>query len=197
MGQKCPRAALTPLATASARPVLRQRVEAQTAETAQMASPCGGPTCEPAWAGLGRRAGSQRRLRRIPDHASLGGLGGAAGDRRWRSPQRAKRGRDARGIACPPPGVNWDPPAQCRRGPLARRLAHSGEALAERRDLAPVDPFALGCTARERTPSARHCSATTTRPQACRESNTCAHKGGGSERHGRHKAHGLDMDFKA
>ena len=65
---------------------------------------------------------------------------------------------------------------------------HILEALAERRDLVPVDPFALGCTAHERTPSARRRSAITTRPQACRESNTCAHKGGGSERHGRQGA---------
>ena len=49
----------------------------------------------------------------------------------------------------------------------------------------PSRPFRARRTARERTPSARRHSAITTRPQACRESNTCSHKAGGSERHGR------------
>ena len=49
----------------------------------------------------------------------------------------------------------------------------------------PSRPFRARRTARERTPSARRRSAITTRPQPCRESNTCSHKAGGSERHGR------------
>eukprot|EP00964_Phaeocystis_antarctica_P011493 scaffold6357_cov70-Phaeocystis_antarctica.AAC.3 len=122
VGQKCPRAALTPLATASARPVLRQRVEAQSAGTARMASPWAGPTREPAWAGLGATRGVATALAADPRPRLLRGarreIDGCAA-------RSAPSGRDARGIACPPPGVNRDPPAQCRRGPLARRSAHS------------------------------------------------------------------------
>jgi hypothetical protein len=35
-----------------------------------------------------------------------------AGDRWWCGPHRTPSGSLARGIACPPPGVNRDPPAQ-------------------------------------------------------------------------------------
>ena len=52
----------------------------------------------------------------------------------------------------------------------------------------PSRPFRARRTARERTPSARRRSAITTRPQPCRESNTCSHKAGGSGRHGRRGA---------
>jgi hypothetical protein len=58
--------------------------------------------------GLGRRAGSQRRLRRLPNTPREGF---ATGDRRWRGPNTPS-GHLARGITCPPPGVNRDPPAQ-------------------------------------------------------------------------------------
>ena len=89
----------------------------------------------------------------------------------------------------PPPtkGRPWDHPQpaperpeghQCRLA--ARRGGASGPG--------PSRPFFARRTAPERAPSERHRSAITTRPQACRASNTCAHKGGGSERHGRQGA---------
>ena len=52
----------------------------------------------------------------------------------------------------------------------------------------PSRPLRARRTAPERAPSERHRSAITTRPQPCRASNTCSHKAGGSERHGRRGA---------
>ena len=49
----------------------------------------------------------------------------------------------------------------------------------------PSRPLRARRTAPERAPSERHRSAITTRPQPCRASNTCAHKGGGKLRHAR------------
>ena len=58
--------------------------------------------------GLGRRAGSQRRLRRLPTRLGRDSRREIAGGPAPSTPS----GRLARGITCPPPGVNRDPPAQ-------------------------------------------------------------------------------------
>ena len=62
--------------------------------------------------GLGRRAGSQRRLRRLPTRLGRDSRREIAGGPAPSTPS----GRLARGITCPPPGVNRDPPAQAPAG---------------------------------------------------------------------------------
>ena len=86
----------------------------------------------------------------------------------------------------PPPtkGRPWDhrqPAPERPEGHQCRLAARRGGASGP----GPSRPFRARRTAPERTPSERRRSAITTRPQACRASNTCSHKGGGSERHGR------------
>lgn len=91
--------------------------------------------------GLGRRAGSQRRLRRLPTRLGRDSRREIAGGPAPSTPS----GRLARGITCPPPGVNRDPPAQApaetiRPGGRPEEPRRSGANQSEAKIIPPRAP---------------------------------------------------------
>jgi len=91
--------------------------------------------------GLGRRAGSQRRLRRLPTRLGRDSRREIAGGPAPSTPS----GRLARGITCPPPGVNRDPPAQApaetiRPGGRPEEPKRKGASQSEAKIIPPRAP---------------------------------------------------------
>ena len=138
--------------TALRRPVPRQSLEALTAGMALKNHRGARHLMNQRGQGLARRAGSQRRVRRLPNHASGGAArreiaGGAA--------PSMPGGRFARGITCPPPGVNRDPPALAPAGTFGPEVDHSSRAAAALRDLTPRSPHRARVAALDRHPTQR------------------------------------------
>ena len=158
------------------RSIPRQILEAMPALAALQAAPRAGATYEPAGAGPGasRAAASAREAAPGPrlGREARREIGSHAAD-------SASSCRLARGITCPPPGVNRDPPAQAPAGTF-RPGGRPRAAAPQRRQAARAqnNPFARGAALPDRHPTKWRQRTSSARPQARRAADICARSGG-------------------
>jgi hypothetical protein len=162
----------------------RQSLEAMPTLAALKASPWAGATREPAWAGPGATRGVATALEAAPEHASGGIRGGRLPVARPKHAQRPYSGRLARGITCPLPGVNRDPPALAPAGTFrpGGRPEEPRRSGANQSDDLIHNPFARGAAPPGRHLTQRRRSASSARPHWRRATDLCARSRGGAER---------------